>query len=92
MNKDNGNEKNFTLEIYVRCFGQYYFGAFTEALSLAVRYENDEGDNDFSTLHNHTEQKSFRKTTNTFDEGLTDEIERYFTTAPKKTRRIAKLN
>lgn len=75
--KDSGN-----LKIYWKypsgAFGQYYFGAL-QALSLAVRYENDEGDIIFNITQPHPRQKvSGKQLADAFDEGLTDEIKTLF--------------
>ncbi|MCT3807231.1 hypothetical protein HZP70_00440 [Elizabethkingia anophelis] len=75
--KDSGNEKNYW-KYPSGAFGQYYFGAL-QALSLAVRYENDKGDIIFNITQPHPRQKvSGKQLADAFDEGLTTEIKTLF--------------
>lgn len=75
--KDNGNEKTYW-KYASGAFGQYYFGAL-QALSLAVRYENDKGDIIFNITQPHPRQKvSGKQLADAFDEGLTAEIKALF--------------
>lgn len=75
--KDSGNEKTYW-KYPSGAFGQYYFGAMS-ALSLVVRYENDEGDIIFNVTQPHPRQKvSGKQLADAFDEGLTDEIKALF--------------
>lgn len=75
--KDSGNEKNYW-KFPSGAFGQYYFGAL-QALSLAVRYENDKGDIIFNITQPHPRQKvSGKQLADAFDEGLTTEIKTLF--------------
>ncbi|TAM98782.1 MAG: hypothetical protein EPN39_08280 [Chitinophagaceae bacterium] len=81
--KDSGNEKTYW-KYPSGAFGQYYFGALL-ALSLAVRYENDEGDIIFNITQPHPRQKvSGKQLAEAFDEGLTDEIKTLFYNCVKK--------
>lgn len=80
--KDSGNEKTYW-KYTSGAFGQYYFGAL-QALSLAVRYENDEGDIIFNITQPHPRQKvSGKQLADAFDEGLTSEIKVLFYTCIK---------
>ncbi|HMZ95149.1 MAG TPA: hypothetical protein PKK18_12420 [Chitinophagales bacterium] len=75
--KDSGNEKTYW-KYPSGAFGQYYFGAMS-ALSLVVRYENDEGDIIFNITQPHPRQKvSGKQLADAFDEGLTAEIKALF--------------
>lgn len=81
--KDSGNEKTYW-KYPSGAFGQYYFGAL-QALSLAVRYENDEGDIIFNITQPHPKQKvSGKQLADAFDEGLTEEIRTLFYNCIKK--------
>lgn len=75
--KDSGNEKTYW-KYPSGAFGQYYFGAMS-ALSLVVRYENNEGDIIFNITQPHPRQKvSGKQLADAFDEELTDEIKVLF--------------
>lgn len=81
--KDSGNEKTYW-KYPSGAFGQYYFGAL-QALSLAVRYENDEGDIIFNITQPDPKQKvSGKQLADAFDEGLTEEIRTLFYNCIKK--------
>ena len=81
--KDKGNE-NVYWKYASGAFGQYYFGAMS-ALSLVVRYENDEGDIIFNITQPHPKQKvSGKQLADAFDEGLTEEIKTLFYNCIKK--------
>lgn len=81
--RDNGSEKTYW-KYPSGAFGQYYFGAL-QALSLAVRYENDKGDIIFNITQPHPRQKiSGKQLADAFDEGLTDEIKTLFYNCIKK--------
>lgn len=81
--KDSGNEKTYW-KYPSGAFGQYYFGAL-QALSLAIRYENDEGDIIFNITQPHPRQKvSGKQLADAFDEGLTAEIKVLFYNCIKK--------
>lgn len=80
--KDSGNEKTYW-KYPSGAFGQYYFGAMS-ALSLVVRYENDESDIIFNVTQPHPRQKvSGKQLADAFDEGLTDDIKALFYTCIK---------
>lgn len=75
--KDNGNEKTYW-KYPSGAFGQYYFGAL-QALYLAVRYENEEGDIIFNITQPHPKQKvSGKQLAAAFDERLTDDVKTLF--------------
>lgn len=75
--KDRGSE-NVYWKYPAGAFGQYYFGAM-QALSLAVRYENAEGDIIFNITETHPRQKvSGKQLAEAFDETLTLEIRTLF--------------
>src|SRR5690606_36708069 len=75
--KDVGNRKSYW-KYPSGAFGQYYFGAL-QALSLAVRYENDEGDIIFNITQPHLRQKvSGKQLADAFDKGLTEAIRTLF--------------
>lgn len=81
--KNNGNEKTYW-KYPSGAFGQYYFGAL-QALSLAVRYENDKGDIIFNITQPHPRQKvSGKQLADALDEGLTTEIKALFYNCIKK--------
>lgn len=87
--KDSGNEKTYW-KYPSGAFGQYYFGAL-QALSLAVRYENDEGDIIFNITQSHPRQKvSGKQLADAFNEGLTDEIKILFYNCIKKGKLSSK--
>lgn len=75
--RDKGNE-NVYWKYSSGAFGQYYFGAMS-ALSLVVRYENDEGDIIFNVTQPNPRQKvSGKQLAEAFNERLTDEIKTLF--------------
>lgn len=81
--KDVGNGKSYW-KYPSGAFGQYYFGAL-QALSLAVRYENDEGDIIFNITQPHLRQKvSGKQLADAFDKGLTEAIRTLFYNCIKK--------
>ena len=81
--KDSGNEKVYW-KYPSGAFGQYYFGAL-QALSLAVRFENAEGDIIFNITQAHPRQKvSGQQLADAFEETLTDEIKTIFYNSIKK--------
>ena len=81
--KDGGNEKVYW-KYPSGAFGQYYFGAL-QALSLAVRFENAEGDIIFNITQAHPRQKvSGQQLADAFEETLTDEIKIIFYNCIKK--------
>lgn len=87
--KDKGNERTYW-KYPSGAFGQYYFGAMS-ALSLVVRYENDEGDIIFNITQPHPRQKvSGKQLADAFDEGLTDEIKTLLFDCIKKGRLSSK--
>lgn len=88
--KDSGNEKTYW-KYPSGAFGQYYFGAL-QALSLAVRYENNEGDIIFNITQPHQRQKvSGKQLADAFDEGLTEEIRTLFYNCIKKGK-LSQIN
>ncbi|MBK8698581.1 MAG: hypothetical protein IPN29_03185 [Saprospiraceae bacterium] len=87
--KDKDNERTYW-KYPSGAFGQYYFGAMS-ALSLVVRYENDEGDIIFNITQPHPRQKvSGKQLADAFDEGLTDEIKTLLFNCIKKGRLSSK--
>lgn len=87
--KDSGSDKVYW-KFPSGAFGQYYFGAL-QALALAVRYENDEGDIIFNITRPHPRQKvSGQELAMAFDETLTEEIKAVFYNSIKKGKLFAK--
>jgi len=81
--KDSGNEKVYW-KFPSGAFGQYYFGAL-QALALAVRYENDEGDVIFNITQAHPKQKvSGQELADAFNETLSEEIKALFYNSVKR--------
>ena len=81
--KDSGNEKVYW-KYPSGAFGQYYFGAL-QALSLAVRFENTEGDVIFNITQAHQRQKvSGQQLADAFEETLSEEIKAIFYNSIKK--------
>ena len=87
--KDNGNERTYW-KYPSGAFGQYYFGAM-QALALAVRSENDEGDIIFNITQPHPRQKvSGIQLADAFDETLTEEIKILFYNCIKRGKLLQK--
>jgi hypothetical protein len=87
--KDAGSDKVYW-KFPSGAFGQYYFGAL-QALALAVRYENDEGDTIFNITHPHPRQRvSGQELADAFNETLTDEIRTIFYNCVQKGKLLAK--
>ena len=87
--KDSGNERTYW-KYPSGAFGQYYFGAM-QALALAVRSENDEGDIIFNITQSHPRQKvSGKQLADAFDETLTEEIKILFYNCIKRGKLLKK--